>query len=430
MSAQWIVRPPLLIPWFHREWIGPSLMVGGGSISMEREEWWWVLIYDCDGHERSELWSRAKRVMVVFNDTPMEEGSGVFFLTLLTSSSLCSHSLRHPCVLTHFVIPVFSHPWLVFSPISSLSLTSLSSHLTQVIPDYSLPSLVLPLIPYSVFSHTPTVIALTQVISHSHSHHLCYHAHSSPPVLTSLLLPLTHTSVLTLSVLTPIVIPDYSLTPLVSHSLTHPRVLSHLTSLSAHTHHLSSHTHHLTSSVTTRTLTSFSLVSPHWVISHHLCSERVSVPTSMVSSYHQVYSHTVFSLTHSPIHVIPVNTSMVSYYHQVYSLTALRELVLPLTLPWCRTTTKSTHSHSHGVVLPPSHHTPTPILVLPLTPIYHVLTHSAPLTSFHLILTTNASPTISHTLPPIMPPSHHHHLITSSYHQPPPIASSHSTQHS
>ena len=159
---------------------------------------------------------------------------------------------------------MISHPSLVFSPISSLSLTSLSSHFTQVIPDYSLPSLVLPLIPYSVFSHTPTLIALTQVISHSHSHHLCYHAHSSPPVLTSLLLPLTHTSVLTLSVLTPIVIPDYSLPSLVLPcSLTHPRVLSHLTSLSVHTHHLSSHTHHLTSSVTTRTLTSFSLVSPH-----------------------------------------------------------------------------------------------------------------------------------------------------------------------
>ena len=81
-----------------------------------------------DGYERR---LRAKRVMVVFNDTPMEEGSGVFFLTahfvipvisllwrkvlecsssLLTSSSLCPHSLRHPCVLTHFVIPVFSHP--------------------------------------------------------------------------------------------------------------------------------------------------------------------------------------------------------------------------------------------------------------------------------------------------------------------------------
>ena len=92
--------------------------------------------YDCDGHERRsqakvmseasdgyERRSRAKRVTVVFNDTPMEEvsgvffltahfvipvisltpmeeGSGVFFLTLLTSLSLCPHSLRHPCVLT------------------------------------------------------------------------------------------------------------------------------------------------------------------------------------------------------------------------------------------------------------------------------------------------------------------------------------------
>ena len=74
------------------------------------------------------------------------------------------------------------------------------------------------------------------------------------------------------------------------------------------------------------------------------CSERTCAPTHtpMVSYYHQVYSHTHFSHTHSPIHVIPVNTPMVSYYHQVYPLTALRELVLPLTLPWCRTTTKCT----------------------------------------------------------------------------------------
>ena len=172
------------------------------------------------------------------------------------SSSPCS--LRHPCVLTPMTC-LLTH--LIVIPDFSLE-SSHPSHLI-VIPVFSYTSLLLPLIPYSVFSHTPTLIALTQVISHSHSHHLCYHAHSSPPVLTSLLLPLTHTSVLTLSVLTPIVIPDYSLTPLVSHSLTHPRVLSHLTSLSAHTHHLSSHTHHLTSSVTTRTLTSFSLVSPH-----------------------------------------------------------------------------------------------------------------------------------------------------------------------
>ena len=193
-------------------------------------------------------------------------------MTLLWRKVLeCSsshYSLRYPCVLTHFVIPVISHPSLVFSPISSLSLTSLSSHLTQVISSSSLCSHT----HHSCYHSSHTQCShthphsLTQVISSSslttHSHHSS-HTHSSPPVLTSLLLPLTHTSVLTLSVLTPIVIPDYSLTPLVSHSLTHPRVLSHLTSLSAHTHHLSSHTHHLTSSVTTRTLTSFSLVSPH-----------------------------------------------------------------------------------------------------------------------------------------------------------------------
>ena len=52
----------------------------------------------------------AHFVIPVSSLTPMEEGSGVFFLTLLTSLSLCPHSLRHPCVLTHFVIPVFSHP--------------------------------------------------------------------------------------------------------------------------------------------------------------------------------------------------------------------------------------------------------------------------------------------------------------------------------
>ena len=123
-----------------------------------------------EGYERSELWLRAKRVMVVFNDTPMEEGSGVFFLILLTSSSLCphsyggrfwsvlphtahfvipvssltssslcSHSLRHPCVLTlmeevsgvffltaHFVIPVSSLLWRKVLECSSSLLTSSS----------------------------------------------------------------------------------------------------------------------------------------------------------------------------------------------------------------------------------------------------------------------------------------------------------------
>ena len=215
-----------------------------------------------------------------------------------------------------------------------------------------------------------------------------------------------------------------------------------------------------------------------------MCSEKVSVPTSMVSYYHQVYSHTVFSLTHSPTHVIPVNTSMVSSYHQVYPLTALRELVLPLTLPWCRTTTKCT------LTLSSLSHTLTSIIPVntPMVSYYHqvitlTLTHSHTLPSmsshsltalreclFPLTLpwcrtTTKSShthtnpcaPTHSHLPCPhtlcsphfISPHSHHqlilthlphsptHHAsITSSslpitYHyQPPPIASSHSTQHS
>ena len=47
--------------------------------------------YDCEGYERRSrvmVTSEASDGMVVFRDTPMEEGSGVFFLTLLTSSSL------------------------------------------------------------------------------------------------------------------------------------------------------------------------------------------------------------------------------------------------------------------------------------------------------------------------------------------------------
>ena len=58
-----------------------------------------------DGHERR---LRAKRVIVVFNDTPMEEGSGVFFLT------------------AHFVIPVISLLWRKVLECSSSLLTSSS----------------------------------------------------------------------------------------------------------------------------------------------------------------------------------------------------------------------------------------------------------------------------------------------------------------
>ena len=96
---------------------------------------------------------------------------------------------------------------------------------------------------------------------------------------------------------------------------------------------------------------------------------------------------------------------MVSYYHQVYPLTALRELVFPLTLPWCRTTTKSSLTALRE-------------LVLPLTPIYHVLTHSAPLTSFHLLLATNASQMHHQCITNHLPhsPTHHASITSSSPH--------------
>ena len=347
----------------------------------------------------------------------MEEGSGVFFLTLLTSSSLwshsyggrfwsvlphtahfvipvssllwrkvlecssslltsssmCPHSLRHPCDLTHFVIPVFSHPSLVFSPISSLSLTSLSSHLTQVIPDYSLSH-------HSCYHSSHTQCSHTHPHSlHSPSHLIVIPGYSLP----SLVLPCS-------------LIPAFSLTSLLW-------VLTPITCL--------------------LTLTISHRVSPH-ALSHpsHLC-------------HHTEWSHITCVLREClfPLPWCRTTTkstlTLSSLSHTLPSMSSL------WTLPWCRTTTKSTHSllwenlcshsHSHGVVLPPSHHS---------HPHQSLCSHSLHFTSFSLQMhhkcITNASPTISHTLPPIMPPSPHHHLITSSYHLSPPIASSHSTQHS
>ena len=67
-----------------------------------------IAMVTSEGYERSELWLRAKRVMVVFNDIPMEEGSGVFFLT------------------AHFVIPVISLLWRKVLECSSSLLTSSS----------------------------------------------------------------------------------------------------------------------------------------------------------------------------------------------------------------------------------------------------------------------------------------------------------------
>ena len=292
--------------------------------------------------------------------TLMEEGSGVFFLTLLTSSSLCSHSyggrfwsvlphcsLRHPCVLTHFVIPVFSHPWLVFSPISSLSLTSLSSHLTQVIPDYSLSH-------HSCYHSSHTQCSHTHPHSlHSPSHLIVIPGYSLP----SLVLPCS-------------LIPAFSLTSLLW-------VLTPITCL--------------------LTLTISHRVSPH-ALSHpsHLC-------------HHTEWSHITCVLREClfPLPWCRTTTkstlTLSSLSHTLPSMSSL------WTLPWCRTTTKSTHSllwenlcshsHSHGVVLPPSHHS---------HPHQSLCSHSLHFTSFSLQMHHQPSPTLSH------PSCLHHIIITSS----------------
>ena len=299
--------------------------------------------------------------------TPMEEGSGVFFLTLLTSSSLWSHSyggrfwsvlphcsLRHPCVLTHFVIPVFSHPWLVFSPISSLSLTSLSSHLTQVIPDYSLSH-------HSCYHSSHTQCSHTHPHSlHSPSHLIVIPGYSLPSlVLPCSLIPAFSLTSL-LWVLTPI---TCLLTLTISHRVS-PYALSHPSHLCHHT---------------------------EW--SHITCVLR-----ELVLPLTLPWCRTTTKSTHS----------LSSLSHTLPSMSSL------WTLPWCRTTTKSTHSllwenlcshsHSHGVVLPPSHHS---LLWENLCSHSHshgvVLPPSLP-THPHQSLCSH-----SHSHGVVLPPSHHSH---------------------
>ena len=110
----------------------------------------------------------------------------------------------------------------------------------------------------------------------------------------------------------------------------------------------------------------------------------------------------------------PTHTPMVSYYHQVFS-----------------------HTHSHTVFS---------LTHTPMVSYYHqvithphqsLCSHSLPSTmSSHTLLPhfisppslykciTNSSQLISHTLPPIMPPSHHHHFlspITTNHHQSLPL---------
>ena len=74
--------------------------------------------------------------------TPMEEGSGVFFLTLLTSSSLCPHSLLWRKVLecsSSLLTSLSLCPHSLRHPCVLTPMTCLLTHLI-VIPDFSLES--------------------------------------------------------------------------------------------------------------------------------------------------------------------------------------------------------------------------------------------------------------------------------------------------
>ena len=140
-----------------------------------------------------------------------------------------------------------------------------------------------------------------------------------------------------------------------------------------------------------------------------MCSHSHSHGVVLPPSLHTHCSERTCAPTHTPI---------VSYYHQVITLTALRELVLPLTLPWCRTTTKSSL-------------TPTPILVLPLTlpstMSSHTLLPSLHFTSFSLQMhhkcITNASQMHHQPSPTLSHPSCLHHIIITS--SPLPITNHH-----
>ena len=124
----------------------------------------------------------------------------------------------------------------------------------------------------------------------------------------------------------------------------------------------------------------------------------------MVSYYHQVFSLTLSHTLSQPCH--PTHTPMVSSYHQVFSHTHSHTVFSPTHTPMV--------SYYHQVITHP--HQSLCSHSLPSTMSSHTLLPSLHFTSFSLQMhhqcITNASPTISHTLPPIMPPSHHHLFLS------------------
>ena len=219
------------------------------------------------------------------------------------------------------------------------------------------------------------------------------------------------------------------------------RVISPKSSLTTHSHITRVTTHPILSVLThththcTHQVISSSSLATH---SHHLCYHAHSSPRSL-SPHFSECSHPSLVFSHSPSHIECHHTHSHILLTCVTTLSDLTSLVFwesvcshfhgvvlsPSLLSHCLLSHTLSHpchpcQHFHGVVLPPS--LPTHCSERTCAPTHFISPHSR----YKCI--TNASPTISHTLPPIMPPSPHHHLITSSYHQPPPIASSHSIQ--
>ena len=299
-----------------------------------------IALVTSEGYERR---LRAKRVTVVFNDTPMEEvsgmffltlltssslwshsllwrkvlecssspcslrhpcdltlmeeGSGVFFLILLTSSSLCPHSLRHPCVLTPMtcllthliVIPDFSlesshpsHPWLL-TPITRVTTHSILSVLTHTHSHRTNPSHLTLSLPSLVLpcSLIPACSHITPTTTHTE----CSHTHRHPWLLThTTRLTLTHSSPRSLS-------PHFS-------ECSHPSLVFSHSPSHIECHH--THSHILLTCVTTLSdLTSlvfwesvcshfYGVVLPPSVLSHCLLSHTLSHPCHPCEHFHGV----------------------------------------------------------------------------------------------------------------------------------------------
>ena len=359
--------------------------------------------------------------MVVFNDTPMEEVSGMFFLTLLTSSSLCPHSyggrfwnvlphcsLRHPCVLTHFVIPVISLLWRKVLECSS-SPCSLRH-----------PCVLTPM------EEVSGMFFLTLLTSSS----LCPHSLRHPCVLTPMTCLLTHL----------IVIPDFSLES--SHP-SHPWLLTPITRVTTHpilsvlTH---THTHrtnpsHLTLSLPSLVLpcslipacshitptTTHSHESSHtecshthrhpWLLTHTTRLTLTHSSPRSLSPHFSECSHPSLVFSHSPSHIECHHTHSHILLTCVTTLSDFTSLVF-----W-----ESVCSHFHGVVLPPSHHSllwenlaPTHT---PMVSYYHQVithTHTNPCAPTHFISPPSRYKCITNHLP--HSPTHHASITSSSPH--------------